>query len=1157
MNNRRYVRRYLKTGCQEALRRVGRSLFKAASFTALSLSLLSVGEAVSLGQGLAGSTAQAQTITTDGTTGTTVNPIVAPGGGDGFAITDGTLKGDNLFHSFDIFSPGTAYTLFDLSNPAYSAVDNVFNRVTGTSSTFIDGLLELTGGNSPSFYLLNPNGISLSTGAQLNVPGSFFATTAEQISFADGTTFSAATPLADPLLTVSAPIGLQFGAKAEPIDWTSNGVPLGSNSANGESYLNPILFRPNVAVTLLGGEVSLKNVGIDTSSGLIQVGGVAANTFVDIDADSHALTYHPDTNFQDIRIDSSRFFTSISQNLASYEGGSGDISIRGRNIDFVTSNLDSDNVGSEDGGTTDIRATESLNFADSRITTTLFLGYTLTPSNGLPYTLYPSTGRGGDIYIAAKDLTVLPTSETGVNIYDTKIGADSYSDGNAGSITINADTVSLLGEDTRLRPNGLSSIRLVSNAFERGDGGQVTVNAREFTASGSVSVSSSSFSAEGSELMPGVQTGAGGALVFNIEELMTVENGAQVVTFSAGDGRAGNIEIKAGDVLLADQDADASLPSLVPTTALVTNSFADGDGGDLTIETGRLSVLGTSNILSSSSPFFQHVSEFGDGGNISIEADVVHLENGANLSTSTYSNGNSGNLTIRANDLTMVGEADETAAGNNLVSRVSTGVFGGSGTGGDLLLEVGALAMREAAQISAGTFGAGDSGKLTVNARERVEISGYFDNSPTPGRRLPTGLFNSAEPGSSGNGGNITLTTPSLSIYDGGAVSVRTAGSGDAGNIKVRANNISVADPIVDPFDNFVSGISATVSELGSGNGGQVNIESDRLHLYNGGQITASTDGAGNAGSVKIRSGIVDVEGTSQNGAFNSSIASRSTTNFDAGSVDIISSSLNVQDNGIISVSSAAGGNAGNLSVVTETAYLNNGRVEAEASSGNQGNLAIQATDLLLLRQGSAITTNATETATGGNITLSAPIIVGFENSDISANAIEGDGGRIKLVTNSLLGLKFRDELTDQSDITASSELGVSGTIELESPSIEADSGLVELPENLEDASNQVSASCAAQTDNQFASTGRGGLPNNPSNKLSRNRPWQDFRIADGGISDVSTSDIVTSAEPATAEVLQEAGQWQVNAGGDIELLASSAVENDHADCLEQTMAAL
>ena len=205
----------------------------------------------------------------------------------------------------------------------------------------------------------------------------------------------------------------------------------------------------------------------------------------------------------------------------------------------------------------------------------------------------------------------------------------------------------------------------------------------------------------------------------------------------------------------------------------------------------------------------------------------------------------------------------------------------------------------------------------------------------------------------------------------------------------------------------------------------------------------------------------------------------------------------------------------------------------------------------MLLRQGSRLTTNATGTATGGNITLSSPLIVGLENSDISANAVEGNGGNIRLVTQGLVGLALRDHLTPESDITASSELGVDGTVKIESPITDANSGLTQLPENLEDTSNQVVAGCAAQSGNQFASTGRGGLPDNPTAQFSGNRPWQDTRTL--------TSHAMTSRAAAASPVseqaeveLVEAQSWQVNAAGNIELMAANATRPQAVTCLRQ-----
>ncbi len=92
-------------------------------------------------------------------------------------------------------------------NPA--GVDNILSRVTGGNLSNIDGRLGVLG--SANLFLLNPNGIVFGPNASLDVAGSFLASTAAGFRFADGTTYSATNPDASPLLTVTAPLGVQFG----------------------------------------------------------------------------------------------------------------------------------------------------------------------------------------------------------------------------------------------------------------------------------------------------------------------------------------------------------------------------------------------------------------------------------------------------------------------------------------------------------------------------------------------------------------------------------------------------------------------------------------------------------------------------------------------------------------------------------------------------------------------------------------------------------------------------------------------------------------------------------------------------------------------------------------------------------------------------------
>ncbi|MEB3280579.1 MAG: filamentous hemagglutinin N-terminal domain-containing protein, partial [Lyngbya sp.] len=122
---------------------------------------------------------QAQPITpaNDGT-GTEINRD-----GNQFNIEGGSLSddGQNLFHSFEKFGLSEGQIANFLSNPE---IRNILGRVVGGDASIINGLIQVTGGNS-NLFLMNPAGIIFGSGASLNVPADFTATTATGIQFGE------------------------------------------------------------------------------------------------------------------------------------------------------------------------------------------------------------------------------------------------------------------------------------------------------------------------------------------------------------------------------------------------------------------------------------------------------------------------------------------------------------------------------------------------------------------------------------------------------------------------------------------------------------------------------------------------------------------------------------------------------------------------------------------------------------------------------------------------------------------------------------------------------------------------------------------------------------------------------------------------------------
>ena len=155
---------------------------------------------------------------------------------------------------------------------------------------------------SASLFLVNPNGIVFGENARLDIGGSFYGSSASSILFEDGE-FSATDLDSPPLLTINAPIGLNF--RDEPGDITVRGDGNGARLEDSEviDTTDALRVGENATIGFLGGNVSFEDATVKTAGGRIEIGSVAEGTVDLIEVDNgFTFGYSSIEAFQDITL---------------------------------------------------------------------------------------------------------------------------------------------------------------------------------------------------------------------------------------------------------------------------------------------------------------------------------------------------------------------------------------------------------------------------------------------------------------------------------------------------------------------------------------------------------------------------------------------------------------------------------------------------------------------------------------------------------------------------------------------------------------------------------------------------------------------------------------------------------------------------------------
>ncbi|MCI0637324.1 MAG: filamentous hemagglutinin N-terminal domain-containing protein, partial [Actinobacteria bacterium] len=718
----------------------------------------------------------------------------------------GEQRGSNLFHSFESFGIGSGETATFMGPDPIDgpqSVSNLISRVTGETRSDIDGTLRSTIPGA-DLWLLNPSGVVFGEDAELDVKGSFHASTGDYVGFGEGglERFQA-DPARPSVLSTAPPAAFGFlgedGAAALTVDADDFEVTRGELTLVGAD-----VSLAGADVMAPGGHVSLEAHGaVELSDSLVDVGGETPGS---VSIRSGRLVLEQGSEV-------------LAENLGATEDAGGAITVDASESVLVDDSLLSvDTSSAGDAGTIHVTSPEVVfrngpgavhDFGDP------------TDSRNQPHpvevgasAVTSGSGAGGRIEIDGGSLRIL----SGVSVTAGTIGlGELIATGNAGTIHIDADSMEVLDRSNVFagvfgRSEGnAGTVQIDVRGHLRVDGSALEDGTREEGAVDFAFIDTSVYFSVGENLsrVPGalgtVDIRAGSVEFVNAarigsecggctskaharrEDAATVRIKADSIlvgqggivsvgTFEAGDG--GVIEIH-GDSL-----------ELREGGGLFAGTTGEGDAGR--IEIGTLELPVESVAIESLGSIDATTSAAGHGGSVSVNAESVVVSTGGSINASTSGPGNGGTLEIATGSL-------ELREGGSIIASTS-----GPSHGGDVSVDAMSVVVGTGGFINASSTGTGDAGTIDVIASESVRLDheegprfsllGVLRNVLFGAPVVITGIFSATvhvfSPG--GEGGSITLEAPEITVTNGAIVATSTVGGGDAGDLLLSGDRIHI-----------------------------------------------------------------------------------------------------------------------------------------------------------------------------------------------------------------------------------------------------------------------------------------------------------------------------------------------------------------------------
>lgn len=928
----------------------------------------------------------------------------------------------------------------------------------GQSISLVGGKVVIENGAQ----LSAPNGtLGLASAAS---PGEFDATTLSSLPNVDGTSFISSG-------SVSLATGSSIDVHGPSTVFIKGGqLVLSVNNATLSTSGNPV--PPETIALRSGSSIKTSNSGTDPGADVhITVGNI------EMDGSSAIETITQGAGIGGaVQLTAETLTLRSSSILTATPGGGGvggDVVLNLRTLnltDGASIRTQAENFTAEGpGGNLIIRGRQGTGSAAESVT--------LSGGSGLFSETFGSTD-GGSISLTSKTLQMDGTGTT-INTLATDLGR-------GGNLVMNVLQASLTGEatitgvtqvsDPNAQPGPSLTIQGLQGAGSRADsivlsgsGSGIKSESAGLARAGDIAMHTKSLTMTNEAAIKVVTSGTGGNVTLETDTIDM--SGKSSISSETSRLDVGQIGIRANTFSLND-------------SSISTNTTSEGRAGDMVVNAGTLRLSNKASITSST-------NASGQAGDITIAGNTAALNSGSTINSASSGTEPTVNLDGTTAPPGQAGTITITASGDvtSSASTISTSAEGNHG--GDISITAQNVQLSNGSVINASTNGPAQVTKLALDGNGNLVEQVIGDGGAgtiTISTGSPAG-FVSVTGGSSitssttagGNAGQVVMTTPTLTMNNA-AITTSTSSSGKAGSITVEVGTLTMTNS---------SAISSNSTDTGTGNAGSITIgglaSPTKAVTITDSAVLTTAENAGQGGSITMHAANLALK----DATISASVKNVPTNEIPSvGTANIaLSAELITMDGSRITAESFGSRNAGSILINSPTALgkrfeMVNSQINTSAALADGGNIAIYTKDIVRLTDStitSSVGNETIKTTQGGNITIDPEFVI-LRGGEIRANAFAGTGGAIDITS----GLFLADA---PSIVDASSTLGVSGTVQINSPINNLSSVVARLPESLLAVQALLRASCAAKlaqgSTSSFVERGRDSIPAGPDGLLA------------------------------------------------------------------------